>query len=138
MFYSLKNLSDFERIVEYETFFSFKDWTCTLVIKHVLSSTHFSDVSLHAFPTFPLKYSLYKKIKLSDKNYLSLTYTFIGMIIFWRSIHLSFKSHQMCTFSAGFGMALNRYGLQVEVSKSSIWKLKHICHRFDHFAICHR
>ena len=27
---------------------------------------------------------------------------------FWRSIYLSFQSHQMCTFSEGLGMVWNR------------------------------
>ena len=59
------------------------------------------------FSYFSLKY-LYKKFKLSNKDNLLLIYTFIGMIIFCRSIHLSFQSYQMCIFSAGLGMAWNR------------------------------
>ena len=75
--------------------------------KYVRYITHFPSCF---FLTFPLKYYLYKKIKLSNKDYLLLISTFIGMIISRRSIQLSFQSHQMCTFSAGLGMARNRDG----------------------------
>ena len=77
-------------------------WTkCRLVTKHVLSSTNFPSCLF----TYALKY-LYKKFKLSNKDNLLLIYTFIGMIIFCRSIHLCFQSHQICTFSAGLGRTL--------------------------------
>ena len=52
---------------------------------------------------------------MSHKYYLLLTYTFICMILFWRSIHLSFQSHQMCILSAGLGMARNRDGLSCKI-----------------------
>ena len=52
--------------------------------------------------TFPLKYYLF------NKDYFLLIYMFMGMIRFWRSIHLSFQNHQMCTFSAGLGTVRNR------------------------------
>ena len=80
-------------------------YKCRLVTKHVLFITHFPS---YFFLTFPLKYYLLAIIfKLSDKDNLLLIYTFIGMIIFSRSFHLGFQSHQMCTFSAGFGMPQN-------------------------------
>ena len=57
-------------------------WTkCRLVTKHVLSITHFHSCF---FLTFPLKFYLYKKFKLSIKDYLLLIYTFMCMIIFLR------------------------------------------------------
>ena len=77
-------------------------WTkCRLVTKHVLSITYSC-----FFLTFPFKFHLYKKFKLSIKDYLLLIYTFMCMIIF-----LSFQSHQTRTLNAGLGMAWNRYGL---------------------------
>ena len=81
-------------------------WTkCRLVTKHVLSITHFHSCF---FLTFPLKFYLYKKFKLSIKDYLLLIYTFMCMIIFLRIIILSFQSHQTRILSAGLGMAWNR------------------------------
>ena len=66
--------------------------------------------------------------------------TKVSQIILLRIILLSFQSHQIRILSAGLGMAWNRDGLSwnrfyfdlwkrrrkrvVEVSKSSIWKLK--------------
>ena len=76
-------------------------WTkCRLVTKHVLSITYFHSCF---FLTFPFKFYLYKKFKLSIKDYLLLIYTFMCMIIF-----LSFQTR---TLNAGLGMAWNRYGL---------------------------
>ena len=79
------------------------------------SNIHFLSQKLTSwfFLTFSFKYYLYNKFMLSYKDYLILIYKFIGMLIFWRSIHLSFQSHQMCscTFSAGLGIAQNRDGL---------------------------
>ena len=73
-------------------------WTkCRLVTKHVL--------------TFPLKIIFIQNFQLSNKVYFVLPYLFLGKILFWRNIHLSFQSHQMCTFSAGLVMARNRHGL---------------------------
>ena len=73
-------------------------WTkCRLVTKHVLSITHFHSC---LFLTFPLKYYVFKKFKLSNKDYLLLIHMFMGTIQFWRSFHLSVQSHQMCTFCA--------------------------------------
>ena len=63
------------------------------------------------FLTFPLKLYLYKKFKLSIKDYLLLIYMFMFIIIFLRIIILSFQSHQTQIFSAGLGMAWNRYEL---------------------------
>ena len=84
-------------------------WTkCRLVAKHILSITHFHSC---VFLIFPYKYYFYKKCQLSNKNNLLLIYTFMAMIQFWRSIHLSFQSHQLWTFSAGLEMAWNRNGL---------------------------
>ena len=84
-------------------------WTkCRLVTKHVLSITHFHSCF---FLTFPFKFYLYKKFKLSIKDYLLLIYTFMFMIIFLRIIILSFQSHQTRILSAVLGMAWNRYGL---------------------------
>ena len=84
-------------------------WTkCRLVTKHVLSITHFHSCF---FLTFPFKFHLYKKIKLSIKDYLLLIYTFMCMIIFLRIIIISFQSHQTRIPNAGLGMAWNRYGL---------------------------
>ena len=84
-------------------------WTkCRLVTKHVLSSTHFHS---WFFLTFPLKFHLYKKLKLSIKDYLLLIYTFMCMIIFLRIIILSFQSHQTRIHSAGLGKAWNRHRL---------------------------
>ena len=80
-------------------------WTkCRLVTKHVLSITHFHS---WFFLSFPFKFHLYKKFRLS-KHYLLLIYTFMCMIIFLRIIVLSFQSHQTRILSAGFGMAWNR------------------------------
>ena len=64
-----------------------------------------SHISIHA--SFLLFY-LYKKIKLSIKDYLLLIHTFMCMIIFLRIIILSFQSHQIRILSAGLGMAWNR------------------------------
>ena len=75
---------------------------CRLVIKHVLSITHFH---LCFFLTFPFKFYLYKKFKLSIEDYLLFIYTFMCMIIFLRIIILSFQSHQTRILSAGLGMA---------------------------------
>ena len=59
-------------------------WTkCRLVTKHLLSSTHFHSCF---FLTFPVKFYLYNKFKLSIKDYLLLNYTFMCMIIFLRII----------------------------------------------------
>ena len=101
-------------------------WTkCLHVTKHVLSSTHFLSCF---FLTFPLKYYQDKKIKLYIKDYVLHIYTFIVMIILWRSIHFGFQSHQMCTFSAGLGMARNRDGLSwsslfnfVKINQYTCW-----------------
>ena len=70
-----------------------------------------SHVSIHAFFTFPLKFHLIKKFKLSIKDYLLLFYTFMCMIIFLRIMILSFQSHQTRILTAGLGMAWNRHGL---------------------------
>ena len=114
---ALKNMQIFKRIVKCQTFLHWKmgnwpwlnvqknifswwtffghvltilAWTkCRLVTKHALFRKHLYS---YCFLTFPLKYCLYKEIQL---------------INFWRSIHLSFQSHQMCTFSAGFEKARN-------------------------------
>ena len=84
-------------------------WTkCRLVTKHLLSSTHFHSCF---FLTFPFKFYLYKKIKLSIKDYLLLIYMFMSMIIFLRIVILSFQSHQTRILTAGLGMAWNRDGL---------------------------
>ena len=84
-------------------------WTkCRLVTKHAHSITHFHSCF---FFTFPIKFYLYRKFKLSIKDYLFLIYTFMCMIIFLRIIMLSFQSHQTRILSAGLGMAWNRYGL---------------------------
>ena len=86
-------------------------WTnYRLVTKHVISITHFH-TSFLFFSYFSMKILFIQKNKLSNKDYLLLIYTFMGMIQFWRSVQLSFKSHKMCTFSPGLGMARNRDGL---------------------------
>ena len=87
---------------------------CRLITKHVLFSTHFHSCF---FLTFPLKYYLYKRFQLSNKENSLLIYTLMGMIQFWRSIHLSFQSPQMYTLSAGLGMAWNRDGLSCNVKE---------------------
>jgi hypothetical protein len=84
-------------------------WTkCRLVIKHVLSIKYFHSCF---FLFFPFKFYLYKKIKLSIKDYLLLIYTFMCMIIFLRIIILNFQSHQIRILSVGLGMAWNRGGV---------------------------
>ena len=83
-------------------------WTKCRLTKHVLSITHFHSC---IFLTFPFKYYLYKKIKLSIKDYLLLIFTFMCMLIFLRILILSFQSHQTRILYAGLGMAWNRYGL---------------------------
>ena len=86
-------------------------WTnYRLVTKHVISITHFHTYSSFLFLLFH-ENTIYTKKKRSNKDYLLLIYTFMGMIQFWRSVQLSFKSHKMCTFSPGLGMARNRDGL---------------------------
>ena len=68
------------------------------VTKHLLSIKHFHSCFFRTFPLF----------KLSNKDYLLLIFTFIGVIQFWRSIYLSFQSHQIRILSVGLGMARNR------------------------------
>ena len=86
------------------------EWTkWRLVTKHALSSTHLPFLCF--LLTFSLKYYLYKKFELYNRDYSLLIYTFVSMIIFLRSIHLNFQSHQMCTFSAGLVMARNWDGM---------------------------
>ena len=63
------------------------------------------------FLTFPFKSYIYKKFKLSTKDYFLLIYTFMCMIIFLRIIIISFQSHQIRILSLGLGMAWNRDGL---------------------------
>ena len=58
--------------------------------------------------TFPLKFYLHKKFKLSINDSLLLIYTFMCMVIFRRVIILSFQSNQTRILSAGLGMAWNR------------------------------
>ena len=88
-------------------------WTkCRLVTKHVLSITYFHSCF---FLTFPFKFYLYKKFRLSIKDYLLLTYKFVCMIIFLRII--SFQGHQTCILNAGLGMVWNRYGLSCIILK---------------------
>ena len=68
------------------------------VTKHAL----LSHIFLHTFFGFSINILFIRKnLNLSNKDNSILNYTFIGMIIFWRSIHLSFQSHQMWAFSNG-------------------------------------
>ena len=81
-----------------------------------MKTCHQTCTFCHTFPfmvfsTFPFKFYLYKKLKLSIKDYLLLIYTFMCMIIFLRIIILGFQSHQTLILTAGLGMAWNRYGL---------------------------
>ena len=77
-----------------------------------------------------------------NKDYLLLIYTFMGMIILCWRIHLSFQSHQMCTFSVDLGMVRNRDGLSsscigqmfyagVLISLPPLIPLKGQCRYFD-------
>ena len=68
-----------------------------------------SHVFIHAFSYFSIKFYLYKKFKLSIKDYMLLINTFRCIIIFLRIMILSFQGHQTRILSAG--MAWNRYGL---------------------------
>ena len=80
-----------------------------------------SHISIHAFfLTFPFKFYLYKKFKLSIKDYLLLIYTFMCMIIFLRIIIISFQSHQIRIHSAGLGMAWNQEWLSCTAARISI------------------
>ena len=99
-------------------------WTkCRLVTKHVPSITLFHSCF---FLTFPFKFYLYKKIKLSIKDYLLLVYTFMCMIIFLRIIILSFRSHQTRILSAGLGMAWIRDGLSCNTIFFTSLKLRNL------------
>ena len=69
---------------------------------------------------------LYKKIKLSIKDYLLLVYTFMCMIIFLRIIILSFRSHQTRILSAGLGMAWIRDGLSCNTIFFTSLKLRNL------------
>ena len=108
-------------------------WTkFRLVTKHVLSITHFHSCF---FLTFPFKFYLYKKFKLSIKDYLLLIYTFMCMIIFLRIIILSFQNHQTRILSAGLGMVWNRYGLScIKVHIYEIIDLANL-HQYNDFPL---
>jgi len=86
-----------------------------------------SHISIHAFLTFPYKFYLYKKFKLSIKDYLLLIYTFMCMIIFLMIIILSFQSHQTRILSAGLGMSWNRYGLSCIVNENVSCSMEQEC-----------
>ena len=95
-FFSLKGgynspLLNVQKIFFLVDFFGARLYHCTMY--HFLSITHFPSCF---FLTFPLKYYLYKKYKLSNKDYLLLIYT---VIVMKKKIHISF---QMCTFSSGW------------------------------------
>ena len=96
-------------------------WTkCRLFTKHLLSITHFHSC-------FFLLFHLYKKIKLSIKDYLLLICTFMRMtiflrIIFLRLIILSFQSQQIRIISAYLGMAWNRDELSCNIQNWNLQK----------------
>ena len=86
------------------------------------------------FSYFSIKFYVYKKFKLSIKNYLLLIYTFMCMIIVIRIVILSFQSHQNRILSTGLGMAWNRDGLSWKDAECSEtekyvfwWKICKIC-----------
>ena len=64
--------------------------------------------SLHAFILLFHQNTTYTKNLSCPTRIICFLYFFITMIIFWKSIHLGFESHQKWTFSAGLGMARNR------------------------------
>ena len=63
------------------------------------------------FLLFHLNIFYTKKLSCPTRNICYLFLTFMGIIKLWRSIHLSFQRHQMCTFCVVLGMARNRDGL---------------------------
>ena len=127
MFHSLiplKNVQIFNGNVKYKSFnikwvdnwplFNIKKkilvdlfWACFDILPGTKCSLgHQTCTYFHScfFLTFPFFY-LYKKFKLSIKNYFLLIYTFMCIIIFLRIIILSVQSHQTQK------NACTRYGL---------------------------
>ena len=102
----LKNMQIFKGSVKCKTFDHSSLNQMKTFTKHVLSITHFHSCF---FLTFSFKFCLYKKFKLSIKDYLLLIY--MCLLLFLRIIILGFQSHQTRILSAGLGMAWNRYGL---------------------------
>ena len=88
--------------------------TYSHVTKLALPFTHFP---YWFFFFIHKKYYLYKNTAFSNKDYLLFIYTFMGMIIFWRRIHLRLQSHQICTSSADLEMARNRDRLSLSWTK---------------------
>ena len=103
--------------VQKNSFFCWPFWACFDLEPNEPNVDLSSKITFyHTFPFmlfsyFSIKIYLYKKIKLSIKNYLLLIYTFMCIIIFLRITILSFQSHQTRILSAGLGMVWNRDGL---------------------------
>jgi len=92
--------------------------------------------------TFPFKFYLYNKFKLTIKDYWSLIYMFMCIIIFLRIIILRIQSHQIRNLSAGLGMVWNRDGLScnynrdcylcldISAKPSNVLCINHILHNY--------
>ena len=91
---------------------------------HDLTIVGWTKCRLVTFLSHSILFILFSYFSTTNTIYTSLScpllvYTFSGVIQFWRSIHLSFQSHQIRILSAGLGMARNRDGLSCNLNENT-------------------